>query len=60
MNYYDENYSTDKLIQLEVDMGTHIERPAPMTQREVAEYCATHDVCATAYVDGAWVGSTEI
>lgn len=60
MNYADQNYKTDKLIQLEIDMHDKITYPAPMTQDEVAKYCENLMYPANAYVDGEWVGSTEI
>lgn len=60
MNYYDQDYTTTKLIQLEVDAHDNMQYPKPMTQDEVAKYCENLMYPANAYVDGEWVGSTEI
>lgn len=67
MNYIN-NLITDKLITLrvyhedtdEVHYAVAYHNLAPMTQDEVAKYCATHTVCADAYVNGEFIGSTEL
>ena len=64
MNYYDEGFTTDKLIQLVVDTGDNHQYPAPMTQDAVAKFCETCPYPVDAfYADGVfneWIGSTEI